>query len=90
MTKQDLVNSIALQTGLTKKDSQLALETFIEVVSETLENGEDVSLSGFGKFEVVERAARTGTHPKTLAKLEIPASNVPKFRPSKLLKDAVK
>jgi DNA-binding protein HU-beta len=88
--KKELVNLIAEKSGLLKKNAELALETIMDVIGETLENGESITLSGFGKFEVVARAARVGTNPNTGEKIKIAATNAPKFRPSKNLKELVK
>lgn len=89
MNKQDLVNSIALKSGLSKKDSELALSAFISSVEETLIAGEKVSLVGFGTFEVVYRAEREGHNPQTKEKIIIPAKKAPKFKAGKGLKEIV-
>lgn len=90
MNKSDLVSAMAEVTGMTKKDTAAAVDAFIEVVSETLEKGEDVALVGFGTFKVKERAARKGRNPQTGEEIDIPASNVVSFKVGKTLKDAVK
>ena len=90
MNKGDLVSAMAEVTGMTKKDTAAAVDAFIEVVSETLEKGEDVALVGFGTFKVKERAARKGRNPQTGEEIDIPASNVVFFKVGKTLKDAVK
>ena len=89
MTKAELVAKIAEKTGLSKKDSEAALNAFMETVKEALSNGEKVSLVGFGTFEVVERAERKGRNPQTGEEITIPATKAPKFRPGKGLKEAV-
>ncbi|MDD4382221.1 MAG: HU family DNA-binding protein [Candidatus Dojkabacteria bacterium] len=89
MLKKDLVEKIA-KTGLTKRQANDALEAVLEAISGALKRGEPVLLTGFGKFEVRNRAARTGINPKTLAKIQLPASKVPAFKPGKALKAAVK
>ena len=89
MTKAELINAVAQKTGLSKKDSEKAVVAVIDSISETLAAGEKVALVGFGTFEVKERAAREGINPRTKEKIEIPASKVVKFRPGKLLKDAI-
>lgn len=90
MNKGDLVSAMAEVTGMTKKDTAAAVDAFIEVVSGTLEKGEDVALVGFGTFKVKERAARKGRNPQTGEEIDIPASNVVSFKVGKTLKDAVK
>ncbi len=89
MNKTELVAAIAAKTELTKVDSEKALKAFIEVVNEELKKGEKIQLVGFGTFEVVERAARTGKNPQTGKAIKIPASKAPKFRAGKALKEAV-
>ncbi len=89
MTKAELVAKISEKTGLSKKDSELALNAFMDAVKEALANGDKVSLVGFGTFEVIERAERKGRNPQTGEEITIPATKAPKFRPGKGLKEAV-
>ena len=87
MSKTELVAAIAEKTGLTKKDSEAAVNAFIGTVTEQLKKGEKVQLIGFGTFEVSERAARTGRNPQTGADMTIAASKAPKFKTGKALKE---
>ena len=89
MNKTELVDAIAKQTGLTKKDSEAALKAFTETVTKALKKGDKVQLVGFGTFEVAERPAREGRNPRTGATMKIKASKAPKFKAGKALKDAV-
>ena len=89
MNKTELVAAIAEKTQLTKKDSEMALKAFINVVSEELKKGEKIQLVGFGTFEVSDRAARTGKNPQTGSAIDIPASKAPKFKAGKALKETV-
>lgn len=89
MSKTELVAAIAEKTGLTKKDSEAAVNAFIGTVTEQLKKGEKVQLIGFGTFEVSERAARTGRNPQTGAEMTIAASKAPKFKAGKALKDSL-
>ena len=89
MNKTELVTAIAEHSELSKKDSEKALKAFIDVVTEELQKGEKIQLVGFGTFEVIERAAREGRNPLTGEKMKIKASNAPKFKAGKALKDAV-
>jgi DNA-binding protein HU-beta len=89
MLKKDLIDKIAA-TGLTKRQAGDALDAMLEAISTSLKNGEPVLLTGFGKFEVRTRAARTGINPKTLAKIQLPATKVPAFKPGKALKAVVR
>lgn len=89
MNKQDLVNAMAQETNLSKKDVESVLNSFVNVVSTALENKDKVQLVGFGTFETRERAARTGKNPQTGETLNIPASTAPAFKPGKALKEKV-
>ena len=89
MNKSELVDAIANDTKLTKKDTEAFLKAFVENVSKALESGNDVQLIGFGTFTVGERAARTGHNPKTGEAISIPAAKAPKFKAGKALKDLV-
>ena len=89
MNKTELIDAIAKDTGLTKKDSESALKSFIEVVSKELSKGHEVQLIGFGTFAVGKRAARTGRNPKTGEEIKIAASKTRKFKPRQALKDKV-
>ncbi len=90
MLKKDLIDKVASDAGLTKKQAGAALDSVLEAVTGALKKGDSVLLTGFGKFEVRTRAARTGINPKTLAKIQLPATKVPAFKPGKALKAAVK
>jgi Bacterial nucleoid DNA-binding protein len=89
MNKSELVDAIAKDTSLTKKDTETFVKSFVEVVSKALKKGDDVSLIGFGTFSVAKRAARTGINPKTKETIKIAASKAPKFKAGKALKDLV-
>lgn len=88
--KQELIDSVAMKTGLTKKDADKAVAAVLSSIEDALKKGEKVQLIGFGNFEVRERAARKGRNPQTGQEIQIPASKVPAFKPGKALKDAVK
>ncbi len=81
MNKSELINAMAVESGLSKVDSKKALDAFINVVGKAMKAGEKVSLVGFGTFSVSERAARTGINPSTKQAIEIPAKKVVKFKP---------
>lgn len=89
MTRKELITKISEESGLTKKDSELALTTFTNIIGDTLKCGDKIQLIGFGTFEVSERSARTGRNPHDGSTIEIPARKSPKFKPSKTLKDVV-
>ena len=89
MNKSELVSAVAQSAGLSKTDAEKALDGVIDAVSGALKSGDDVRLVGFGTFAVTKRKATTGRNPRTGAAIQIPASNQPKFKPGKALKDAV-
>ena len=89
MNKTELVNAIAEEAGLSKKDAEKAVKAFVDVTTAELKKGEKVQLVGFGTFEVSERAAREGRNPQSGEVMKIAASKAPKFKAGKALKDAV-
>ena len=89
MNKTDLVTAIAEKSGLSKKDSEAALNAFVAAVEEGLAKGEKVALIGFGTFEAKKRAARQGRNPQTKQEILIPASIAPVFKAGKTLKEKV-
>ena len=89
MNKNDLIGSVAETAGLSKSDAASAVEGVFDAITKSLSNGDDVRLVGFGTFSVAKRKASTGRNPRTGEPMNIPASNQPKFKAGKGLKDAV-
>lgn len=89
MTKADLIGEVAKKSGMTKKDSDKAVTAMFDTITETLTKGENVSLVGFGTFEVRKRAERQGVNPRSKESMLIPASLLPAFKAGKALKEAV-
>ena len=89
MTKADLVNVVASETSLTKKDVETVISTALATISNALKDGDKVQLVGFGTFEVKAVSARDGHNPKTGEAIRIAASKKPAFTASKVLKDKV-
>ncbi|MCI8427381.1 MAG: HU family DNA-binding protein [Lachnospira sp.] len=89
MNKTELVAAMAEKCELSKKDTEKVLKAFTETVSEQLKKGEKIQLVGFGTFEVVDRAARTGKNPQTGKAINIAACKAPKFKAGKALKEVV-
>ena len=89
MNKAELINAVADKAGLSKKDTEAAINAAIDVISACLAEGDKVQLVGFGAFEVKSRAERIGRNPKTPESIKVPASKVPVFKPGKALKDVV-
>jgi len=90
MTKAELIDKIANDAGITKKSAEMALESFTGGVMGSLKKKKKVTLVGFGTFLVSRRAARNGRNPQTGEPIKIKAAMVPRFKPGKALKDAVK
>lgn len=89
MNKTELISAVAESTGLSKKDSERALNAAVDAITASLVKGDKVQVSGFGIFEVKEREARMGRNPRTGEAMEIAASRTPTFKASKTLKDAM-
>ncbi|TSA45468.1 HU family DNA-binding protein [bacterium] len=91
MNKMELAEAIAEKTGTGKSDGEKALNAFVEVVTNELKNGREVTITGFGSYSVSARAARTGVNPQNpTQKIQIAATKVPKFKAGKGLKEAVR
>lgn len=82
MNKAELINAITEETKLKKVEAKAALEAILRIITNHLQQGERVSLLGFGTFKLVEKAARIGVNPSTHQKIEIPAKRTIKFNPS--------
>ena len=89
MNKSDLVQSVADSSGISKADSAKAVDAVFDCITDSLREGADVRVVGFGTFSVSRRAASTGRNPQTGETIQIAASNQPKFKAGKALKDAV-
>lgn len=89
MNKNELIAAIAEEADLTKAKATEAVDAFIKIVSDAMASGDEVRLVGFGTFGVVTRKATTGRNPRNGQVIQIAASQQPKFRPGKALKDEV-
>jgi DNA-binding protein HU-beta len=89
VTKTEFIDEVAERAGLSKKDASAAVDAVLETIEGALKRGSDVTFSGFGKFSVSARSAREGRNPATGEKIQIAASNVPKFTAGAALKKAV-
>lgn len=90
VSKADLVDLVADNTSMKKKDVKTVIDSTIEEISKRLQDGAKVQLTGFGTFEVRERQARDGVKPGTTERIKIPASKYPAFKPGKALKESIK
>ncbi|MFQ5834836.1 MAG: HU family DNA-binding protein [bacterium] len=89
MNKAELVETVAAEVGLTKKDANNVVDAMTSAITSSLARGEKVTLVGFGTFQVQRRKARQGVNPQTRSRISIPAKDVPKFKPGRSLREAV-
>lgn len=89
LTKETIINSIYNQVGLSKSQSRIVVERLLEIIKETLKNGENILISGFGKFEVKEKSARRGRNPQTTKDLQLRARRVVVFKTSGVLRNSI-
>ena len=90
MTKADLIANISRKLGIEKVDVQLTVESLMEEITSSLENGENVYLRGFGSFIVKKRAEKTARNIKKNTTIKIPAHNIPAFKPAKIFVQGIK
>lgn len=90
MTKAELVNTISNKLGTEKNETQKVVEAFMQEIRTSMYNGENVYLRGFGSFIIKTRAAKTGRNISKNIAIEIPAHNIPAFKPSKTFVEKVK
>ena len=89
MTKADLIDEVSRLAELTRKDSEVIVETIFDSVVRSLRAGDKIEIRGFGSFRTRQRNPRVGRNPKTGERVEVPAKKIPYFKPSKELKDVV-
>jgi Bacterial nucleoid DNA-binding protein len=89
MTKAELIDALAQDTALTRKECEAVLNSLTKNIEKALQDGQEIKLVDFGSFKVSQRAARTGRNPKTGDTIQIKAARVPSFKPGKKLKEAV-
>ena len=87
MTKADMIDAICEEIGFSKRESAKIVENMLDIIKETLENGENVKLSGFGNFNIQHKRARRGRNPQTGEEMTISARRVLSFKPSNVLRD---
>ena len=89
MTKADLIEEVSRLADLTRKDSEIIVETIFESIVTSLRSGDKIEIRGFGSFRTRQRKPRVGRNPKTGDRVDVPAKKIPFFKPSKELKDVV-
>ena len=89
MNKTQLIEAVAAKANIKKKDAEIAINSLVEVITDALADGEKVQLTGFGSFDIKERAAHNGVNPFTKETMHFEASKKPVFSASKTLKDTL-
>jgi integration host factor subunit beta len=89
MTKAELIEDVSRVVEMSRKDSEIIVETIFDSIVKSLKAGDKIEIRGFGSFRTRQRRGRTGRNPKTGAKVEVPPKRIPYFKPSKELKDHV-
>lgn len=90
MTKQQLIETLSRETGMTRRQVEDVVVKLVGIISRTVKSGEKVSITGFGTFDLGKRAARRGVNPQTGAEIQIPEMPMPRFRAGKRLKEVVR
>src|SRR5579859_2119446 len=89
MTKADLIEEVSKMVELTRKDSEVVVDTIFDSIVHSLRSGDKIEIRGFGSFRTRQRKPRVGRNPKTGDRVDVPAKKIPFFKPSKELKDLV-
>lgn len=90
MTKQQLIETLATETNVTRRQAEQNLSALVKIIERTVAKGEKVSITGFGTFDLGKRAARRGVNPQTGAEIQIPEMAMPRFRAGKRLKETIR
>lgn len=90
MNKNELINEVARKTGLSRRETEVGVQTMLDLIANQLVKGDKVTLTGFGTFDVGKRKDRAGVNPRTGKPINIPATKMPRFKPSKTLRSQVK
>lgn len=90
MNKSELINSLSEETTFSKKDVSRVLDALTRIIERSLKKGEKVSITGFGSFWLSNRPARKGINPATKQRIDLPAVNIPRFKPGKNLRELVR
>lgn len=86
MNKNELINEVARKTGLSRREAEVGVQSMLDLVVKELSKGQKVTLTGFGTFDVGKRKERSGVNPRTGKPINIPATKMPRFKPSKGLR----
>ena len=89
MTKAELIDEVSKVVEMTRKDSEIIVETIFDSIVSSLHKGDKIEIRGFGSFRTRQRQPRVGRNPKTGSRVEVPSKRIPYFKPSKELRDLV-
>ncbi|MFA6963879.1 MAG: HU family DNA-binding protein [Patescibacteria group bacterium] len=90
MNKNELINEVARKTGLSRREAEVGIQTMLDAIAKELVGGNKVTLTGFGTFDIGKRKARVGVNPRTGRQIQIKATKMPRFKPSKNLRVKIK
>ena len=90
MNKSELIIEVARKTGLSTRESEVGVQTMLDTIAKEITKGSKVTLTGFGTFDVGSRKARSGVNPRTGDPIQIAATKMPRFKPSRTLREQVK
>lgn len=90
MNKNEIINEVARKTGLSRREAEVGIQTMLDMIAKEVAKGGKVTLTGFGTFDVGKRKARSGVNPRTGKPINIPASKMPRFKPSRIMRDKIK
>jgi DNA-binding protein HU-beta len=90
MNKSELINEVARATGLSRREAEVGVQTMLDMIAKEISKGGKVTLTGFGTFDVGSRKARAGVNPRTGDPINIAASKMPRFKPSRNLRNKIK
>ena len=90
MNKNEIINEVARKTGLSRREAEVGIQTMLDMIAKEITKGGKVTLTGFGTFDVGKRKARSGVNPRTGVPIKIPASKMPRFKPSRIMRDKIK
>ena len=90
MNKSELINEVARKTGLSRREAEVGVQNMLDLIAKEIAKGGKVTLTGFGTFDVGKRKARAGVNPRTGDPIKIAASKMPRFKPSRAMRDKIK
>lgn len=90
MNKNEIINEVARKTGLSRREAEVGIQTMLDLIAKEITRESKVTLTGFGTFDVGKRKARSGVNPRTGEPIKISASKMPRFKPSRIMREKIK